>query len=103
MRKSLRRGRSVKMIPKQFECMGSTVVVSIEDCGENADGHYHGRETRITIAKDSTKQNQEQTFWHEYMHCALTHLGYDKLNSNEQFVDQMAQCLYQLQKTRKNK
>ena len=81
--------------------MSSTVNVSVEDMADKeSDGHYYGQEYRITIDKKGVQQLQEQTFWHEFMHCALTHLGYKKLNDNEQFVDQMAQCLYQLQKSR---
>ena len=88
-------------VPTKFECMGSTVTVRVgamEDPG--LDGNYHGTEQAISISKECTEQAQEQTFWHEFMHCALTHLGYKKLNDNEQFVELVAQCLYQLQKTR---
>ena len=84
--------------------MGFTIVVNVgvmED--KSADGHFYGCEQRISISKEITKQVQEQTFWHEYMHCVLTTLGYDKLNNDEKFVDRMAQCLYQLEKTRKDR
>ena len=91
------------MIPKKFQCMGFTVPVKVGRMKDStADGHYHGREPRIVISDGATKQVQEQTFWHEYVHCALTVLGYEEMNSNEQFVDQFAQCLYQLEKTRTN-
>ena len=87
-------------IPTKFECMGSTVTVALEACETGADGHYHGGKARVSISPECNEQAREQTFWHEFMHCALTHLGYSKLNDNEQFIDQMAQCLYQLQKSR---
>ena len=88
-------------IPTRFECMGSTITVRVEEIKDpSLDGHYNGTEQEISVSKECTEQAQEQTFWHEWVHCALTHLGYKKLNDNEQFVDQLAQCLYQLQKTR---
>lgn len=88
-------------IPKSFECMGFTVTVEVKDIDKENNGHFHGQTQLIEIDKTASKQMREQTFWHEFMHCALTNLGYEELNSNEQFVDQMGQCLYQLQKTRK--
>jgi len=88
-------------IPTKFECMGSTITTSIEALPDKGDdGTYHSQEQKISVSTELTPQAQEQTFWHEFMHCALQHLGYAKLDNNEQFVDQMAQCLYQLQKTR---
>ena len=91
-------------LPKSFECMGFTVKVEtkvLED--PDVDGHFYGRDSKIVISEMASPQTQAQTFWHEYMHCVLTYLGYKELNENEQFVDQMAQCLYQLEKTRKSK
>ena len=87
-------------IPKKFECMGFTVTVTLEKVDSGLDGHFTGNKQKISISPENSVQVQEQTFWHEYIHCALTNLGYEDLNDNEQFVDQMAQCLYQLQKTR---
>ena len=81
--------------------MGYDIDVTIDTLrDENSDGHFFGNEQKIVISKESNKAVQAQTFWHEWMHCALTTLGYSELNNNEQFVDQMAQCLYQLEKTR---
>jgi len=89
------------MIPKSFECMGFTVTVEMADMEENY-GKWYSDKRLIKVAKGHSKEVREQTFWHEFMHCALDHLGYGELNENEQFVDQMAHCLYQLQKTRKS-
>ena len=89
-------------IPTTFECMGSTVTVSVTaDIEEKSVGRYIPQKLLILVDNKQPKQLQEQTFWHEFMHCTLDHLGYKDLDENEQFVDQMAQCLYQLQKTRK--
>lgn len=90
---------AIILIPKRFECMGFTINVKMDemsDCGK-----WHPDKQLIRIAKGNPDQVTEQTFWHEFMHCALSNLSYDELDSNEQFVDQMAQCLYQLEKTRK--
>ena len=84
--------------------MGYDIDVSIEEIRDTGvDGHFKGNEQKIIISKESNKTVQAQTFWHEWMHCALTTLGYSELNNNEQFVDQMAQCLLQLEKTRRSK
>lgn len=91
------------MIPKSFDCMGFTIKVDIERLDDSGDdGNYHSQEHRISISNGATEQVQSQTFWHEWMHCALTILGYDKLNDNEQFIDQMAGLLYQLERSRKD-
>jgi len=81
--------------------MGSTINIDlITDIDERSVGRYIPQKLLILVDSKQPKQLQEQTFWHEFMHCALDHLGYSELDSNEQFVDQMAQCLYQLQKSR---
>ena len=82
-------------IPVEFEALG--------DEDSNVYGKWQGHKQRICLDPSYSKQVQAQTFWHEYVHCALDNLGYKKLNDNEQFVDQFAHCLYQLEKTRKNK
>ena len=84
--------------------MGFDIDVVIEKIrDEDVDGHFHGNKQKIVISNEATKQVQQETFWHEWMHCALTTLGYSDLNKDEKLVDQMAQCLYQLEKTRKTK
>ena len=91
------------MIPKSFMCMGFKIVVSVEEVRDEAsDGEFHGRKQKISIDKSSSRQTQDQTFWHEFMHCALGTLGYKKLDNDEKFVDRMASLLYQLEKTRKD-
>lgn len=91
-------------IPKQFDCMGFTIPVVIEEIrAEDLHGEYDVVDPAIRISKESAKQVQEQTFWHEYVHCALTTLGYSKLNKDEKFVDRMGQCLYQLERSRKER
>lgn len=91
------------MIPTSFECMGFTFQVKkekVDDTGDHS-GAFYGEEGFIKVDPSCRKDLMHQTFWHEYVHCALSTLGYEELNSDEQFVDLMAQCLYQLEKTRK--
>lgn len=90
------------MIPKTFECMGMTVTVKVgglthSDCH----GTYDHAKRVIAIDKTDDRQGMEATFWHEFVHCIFDHLGYDKLSRDEKKVERIAQCLYQLQKTRK--
>ena len=88
-------------IPSSFECLGLTITVTIGEC-ENEDDHgeYKGQEARITVAPHENYQIMESTFWHEYVHCVMTMLGYPDLNEDEQFVELVAQCIYQFHKTK---
>ena len=89
-------------IPSEFECMGMTVKVEMDGLHNSEEhGTYDHDRNLIAIDSKQTKQNKSATFWHEYVHCALSTLGYYELNKDEEFVERMAQCLYQLEKTRK--
>lgn len=91
-------------IPRKFECMGFTVEVDVRKMSDkSADGKFYPTDYRIDVSSELTEQRQQQTFWHEFMHCALNILGYEKIDANEQFVDQMGQLLYQLEKTRQDR
>ena len=88
-------------IPKSFECMGFTITVKMIDLKEGElCGKWKPDQNTILIDPNKNKDIQGETFWHEFMHCALETLSYDKLNADEAFVDRMAQCLHQLMKTR---
>ena len=50
---------------------------------------------------DLTEQQEEQTFYHEFIHAALDSLGYPDLSSNEQLVDQIGSLIQQLMKSKK--
>ena len=47
--------------------------------------------------KEASESLVRQTYFHEYWHCALRHMGYDELADDETFVDRLAQL--DLQKT----
>lgn len=90
------------MIPKRFECMGMTVTVTVGGLS-NSDEHgtYDHDKRIIAIDKDDDRQTMESAFWHEFVHCALDHLGYSKLSKDEKFTERMGQLLYQLQRTKR--
>jgi len=91
------------MIPRSFKCMGFRIKVSLENIeDDDLDGKFSFEDSKIIINNKASFQIIEQTFWHEWMHCALGTLGYDKLDKDEKFVDRMAQLLYQLETTRKD-
>lgn len=46
-----------------------------------------------------SKEKQLQVFWHEFFHALFEVLGYDKLSSKEQLVDQCGMLMLQAQKT----
>lgn len=89
------------MIPNSFECMGFTINVhTTTELKKNIHGKWEPSTQQILIRWNDTFQMQEQTFWHEAVHCILDNLSYDELSHDENFVDRFAQCLYQLEKTR---
>ena len=85
--------------PSQFQCMGMTVDVFIEDHEEGNAGHFYPEESKITIAPSGNDEYIMVTFWHEFLHCVYGSLGYEKDNKNERKIDQIAHCLHQLHKT----
>ena len=91
-------------LPNSFELMGYTVSVERPDLEEgDLCGKWKPDTNRILVSPNKNKDIEGVTFWHEWMHCALSTLGYEKLNGDEEFVDRMAQCLYQTQKTWRTK
>ena len=91
------------MIPKRFECMGSTIRVVEVEFHDSAEciGHYSPDDRMIGIQKGLPPEIRRQTFMHELLHCILDHLNYEELNKDEQFVDTVAMLLYQYEKTQK--
>lgn len=93
------------MIPRQFELMALTVTVEVTDeLPKDLDGHWSHSKQRIRVrpvGKKVTEQAQLQAFWHEAVHAILQVLSYDKLSDDEKFVDRLAQCLAQIEQTRR--
>lgn len=88
-------------IPKRFQLMGLTINVTLCDTGENDNGNWSLNEQQIRIDKSLKEEMQLQTFWHEAVHACLQVLSYDELGDDEAFVDRLAFCLAQIDRTRK--
>jgi len=69
--------------------------------GSDTYGHWNPFKFEIYIADGLTSQQEDQTFYHEFVHAAFDVLGYADLSSNEQLVDQMASLIQQMIKTSK--
>jgi hypothetical protein len=87
-------------IPKQFDCVGATVTVSVERHDSDKAGHFYTEESKITLAP-SNEDYMHHTFWHEFIHCAAAHLGWPELEADESKIDALAGVLVQFFKTRK--
>ena len=89
------------MIPHRFECLGLVITVKRTKLKKSY-GKWKPNKLEILIDDRSVEQVQEQSFWHEALHCMLDSLGYDKLSQNEKFVDRLGHCLYQLEQSRRD-
>ncbi len=93
------------MIPKSFQILGNTIKVKItEDVDDHSVGNYSGDTHQISIlpvGKKMSSDNQAVTFWHEVVHCIFQTMSYDEYDKDEALVDRIAQCLYQIDKTKK--
>lgn len=95
--------------PNKFEIMGQEIKIKYTNklLQQNAWGRYSHNKKLIEIqthnidGEELDIDHMSQTLIHEITHCALDYLGYDELSCNEQFVDQLAQVLYQIEKTMK--
>lgn len=92
--------------PKRFSVMGCDIsVVYIKDlmATKDAYGHWHPSRNLIELQMPDAQHSEDviaQAFWHEAFHCILDCLGRERLNKDEAFVEQVGQCLHQLDKTR---
>ena len=93
------------MIPKSFKLMGLTIKVQIAPkIAKKKYGDWDEQRQLIRIAplgEKMSKEMQLQTFWHEALHAALDALSYQDLSKDEAFVDRLAQCVAQIELTRK--
>ena len=88
------------MIPHSFECLGHTITVKRMKLKKSY-GKWKPNKLEIRIDTRSVEQVQEQSFWHEAVHCMLDSMGYEKLSKDEKFVDRLGHCLYQLERSRR--
>lgn len=95
--------------PTKFEIFGQTITIDYENSIANygAQGMYIHDKKKIIVCThniDGTEHDEDfmsQILKHEQMHAILSFLGYSDLNSNEQFVDQVAQVLHQIEVTQR--
>ena len=97
-------------IPNSIQIAGQEITVEIvEKLGTNL-GVCCLAQSYIRIAKKYMCQNeeqeqsetsQEQTFWHELVHCILDAMCENKLNGNEKFVSIFSGFLYEAMKASK--
>ena len=91
------------MIPKTFQIFGETYKIK-QVLKVNKDGRWGEHDPNgniIRIKKDLNEEQKEQAYYHEMIHAILTNLSYDKLNTDEEFVDRFAKALHQILKTSK--
>lgn len=73
-------------------------IVECED-SFSADAAHFGeidyKACKIRINKDMAVEAQEETIIHEMVHGMLVHLGYTEQSQDEQFVQGLANAIYQ--------
>tara|TARA_R110001632_G_scaffold161915_2_gene280264 strand:- start:34 stop:330 length:297 start_codon:yes stop_codon:yes gene_type:complete len=95
--------------PESFEIFGQTITVKYSNCIRKlgAVGLYEHDSKVITVAthdiddKPHDEDFMSATLYHEIIHVLLSYTGQYELNMNEQMVELMGQCLYQVLKTMK--
>ena len=98
---SKKRGKMYMTVPKQYDVLGMTISVKVRELPDNNHGEYHANDNLVLLAPQEKDDLLLGTFWHEWVHSALTTLGYEKLNDDDVFVERLAQCIHQFWKTRK--
>lgn len=58
-------------------------------------GQINYKELKILVNKDMPKDLKCATICHEMLHGMLTHLGYNNLSNDEQFVTALGNAIYQ--------
>ncbi len=92
-----------KMIPKSFTIFAHKFNVKYSDNliqREGAVGIYRHSKNEITVQNNIKGSNimesrQEQTYFHELVHCIFDQIGEDELCNNEKLVDMFSQALHQ--------
>lgn len=94
--------------PKSFQIGARTIKFSR---GPRVDAHLEDKgyvgefcysDNNISVKQVIPNIDEEHvTNLHEVVHCILSHMRWDELNQNEDFVDQFAENLYQALKTLK--
>ena len=85
--------------PQQFDIMSRTIKIIYDN--NLLDVGQHGSYDHDTGKMYIDPKAHYSTFWHEAVHCILDHLGYEEESKNEQFVEQLGQCICQILQTLK--
>ena len=65
-------------------------------------GQIDYRKAVITLNKNVSPEVKEESLWHEIMHGILGHVGYNEMSDNEQFIQAVANGVYQAIKSMEN-
>lgn len=73
---------------------------TVIECSDNFDvdahfGQIDYKACEIRINKDLATEAKEETICHEMIHGILVHLGYSEQSQDEQFVQALANAIYQ--------
>lgn len=90
-------------IPKEFELLGQKIKVKYRKTlidKEEAYGIWIHDENTILLQQSTTKYPLSedqimQTFFHELLHACCDLAGYDKISSDERFINSVASILHQ--------
>lgn len=89
-------------IPKFFTLANHRWEVRYgEDLPEDCDGECRHNKTEIVIRPGLSRQMEEHTFLHEFVHAVCFTLGWEKLNSDEGKVDALAGMFHQFLQTKR--
>lgn len=96
------------MIPKKFSLGGFEFTVICDPSllpEESLEGEISYKKQIIRIHKwkkgEVTKEFASQVFFHELVHGILYYIGEMELKSNEKFVDNFANHLFEYEKTKR--
>lgn len=91
------------MIPKSFSIFGQTIKVLYKRTlhkTHNAVGLWFPNKNKIDLQQSTkdypiTKDNIDQAFCHELIHCFLVKIGREDLSNDEKLVEPLGQVLHQ--------
>lgn len=89
-------------VPSKINLGGQTIRTEVKETipVEGAIGCYKIHENLIQLQTHVngiaiSKEQVEQTYWHEYAHAILSACRQEELSCNEELVDLMGEFLYQ--------
>ena len=97
----------MKKLPSRIQILGQDIkvehisnMVSLADC--HGDWDLQKNTIRVqSLTDEHPKDACFVSYFHEVVHAALDLTGHQDLSKDENFVERMAQALYQAEKTRR--